>query len=51
MLFQFKTVPEDFIVQEVLHEDPQGKGDLFYLFFEKESLTTMEVVEFLGKEA
>ncbi|MBQ7074020.1 tRNA pseudouridine(13) synthase TruD [bacterium] len=47
MLFQFKTVPEDFIVEEVLHEEPQGEGEVLYLFFEKRAQTTMEIVEFL----
>ena len=44
MLYQFKQEPEDFIVEELLSEYPSGKGDVFYVYFEKRNLTTMEVL-------
>ena len=50
MLYQFKQQARDFIVEEVLPELPTGKGEVLYIFFEKENLTTMEVVEFIGQE-
>ena len=50
MLYQFKQQLKDFIVEEILPELPNGEGEVFYVFFEKENLTTMEVVAFLGQE-
>ena len=50
MLFQIKSKPEDFVVEEVLAEGfPSWKGDFLYVFFEKENLTTMDVVDYLTK--
>lgn len=46
MLFQIKSKPEDFVVEEVLREwVPSWKWDFLYIFFEKENLTTMDVVD------
>jgi len=51
MLFQIKSKPEDFIVEEVLWEwVPSWKWDFLYIFFEKENLTTMDVVDDLTKK-
>lgn len=50
MLFQIKSKPEDFIVEEVLWEwIPSWKWDFLYVFFEKENLTTMEIVDVLTR--
>ena len=50
MLFQIKSEPEDFIVEEVLWEwVPSWKWDFLYIFFEKENLTTMDIVDDLTK--
>ena len=50
MLFQIKSKPEDFIVEEVLWEwVPSWKWDFLYIFFEKENLTTMDIVDDLTK--
>ena len=50
MLFQIKSKPEDFIVEEVLWEwVPSWKWDFLYVFFEKENLTTMDIVDNLTK--
>ena len=50
MLFQIKSKPEDFIVEEILWEwVPSWKWDFLYVFFEKENLTTMDIVDELTK--
>ena len=50
MLFQIKSKSEDFIVEEVLWEwVPSWKWDFLYVFFEKENLTTMEIVDDLTR--
>ena len=50
MLFQIKSKPEDFIVEEILWEwVPLWKWDFLYVFFEKENLTTMDIVDDLTK--
>ena len=50
MLFQIKSKPEDFIVEEILPEwFPSWKWDFLYVFFEKENLTTMDIIDYLTK--
>jgi len=50
MLFQIKSKPEDFIVEEMLWKwIPSWKWDFLYIFFEKENLTTMDIVDDLTK--
>ena len=50
MLFQIKSKPKDFVVEEVLWEwAPSWKWDFLYVFFEKENLTTMDIVDDLTK--
>ena len=50
MLFQIKSKTEDFIVEEILWEwIPSWKWDFLYVFFEKENLTTMDIVDELTK--
>lgn len=50
MLFQIKSKPEDFVVEEVLWEwVTSWKWDFLYIFFEKENLTTMDIVDDLTK--
>lgn len=51
MLYQIKSKPEDFVVEEVLWEWlPTWKWDFLYIFFEKENLTTMDIVDDLTKK-
>ncbi|MDR2541157.1 MAG: tRNA pseudouridine(13) synthase TruD [Candidatus Peribacteria bacterium] len=50
MLYQFKHSPSDFIVDEILAAQPSGNGDVFYVYFQKENLTTMEVLEHLQRQ-
>ena len=51
MLFQIKSKPEDFVVEEILWEwIPSWKWDFLYVFFEKENLTTMDIVDDLTKK-
>ena len=46
MLFQIKSKPEDFVVEEILWGwIPSWKWDFLYVFFEKENLTTMDIVD------
>lgn len=48
MLYQVKQFAQDFEVEELLPEwVPSGNGDFLYVFFQKENLTTMEVVDYL----
>ena len=50
MLFQIKSKTEDFIVEEILWEwIPSWKWDFLYVFFEKENLTTMDIIDHLTK--
>ena len=50
MLFQIKSKPEDFIVEEILWEwTPSWKWDFLYILFEKQNLTTMDIVDDLTK--
>ena len=50
MLFQIKSKSEDFIVEEILPKwVPSWKWDFLYVFFEKENLTTMDIVDDLTK--
>ena len=50
MLFQIKSKPEDFAVEEILWEwVPSWRWDFLYVFFEKENLTTMDIVDDLTK--
>jgi len=46
-LFAFKQKSQDFIVEEELPFELSGKGDAFFVFFEKRNLNTMDVVEHL----
>lgn len=50
MLYQFKSTPTDFIVDELLAAQPSGTGDVFYVYFQKENLTTMEVLDHLQRQ-
>jgi len=50
MLFQIKSKSEDFIVEEILPKwFPSWKWDFLYVFFEKENLTTMDIIDYLTK--
>ena len=50
MLFQIKSKPEDFVVEEILWGwIPSWKWDFLYAFFEKENLTTMDIIDYLTK--
>ncbi len=50
MLFSFKQKSQDFIVEESLPFKLSGKGDAFFVYFEKRNLTTMDIIDFLCKE-
>ena len=48
--FFFKQFPWDFIVEEKLFSKPcTDKGHVFFVFFEKKYLNTMDVIHFLSK--
>ncbi len=47
MLFQFKSKPEDFIVKEELWFKPSGKGDVFFVNFQKTEENTMDIIQHL----
>ena len=50
MLFQLKSKPEDFIVEEILPQwVPSWKWDFLYAFFEKKNMTTMDVIDYLTR--
>lgn len=44
-----KQRPEDFLVEEIPLYEPCGEGEHIYLFIEKRSLSTLELVEVLAK--
>ncbi|MCF7835230.1 tRNA pseudouridine(13) synthase TruD [Candidatus Gracilibacteria bacterium] len=46
-LFSFKQKSTDFIVEEELPFNLSGKGDAFFVFFEKRNINTMDVVNHL----
>jgi tRNA pseudouridine13 synthase len=50
LLYQFKRSSSDFIVDELLSAQPSGSGEVFYVYFQKENLTTMEVLEHLQRQ-
>ena len=50
MLYSFKQKSQDFIVEEKLPFKLEGKGDAFFVYFEKRNLNTMDVVKHLCKE-
>ncbi|USN54633.1 MAG: tRNA pseudouridine(13) synthase TruD [Candidatus Peribacteria bacterium] len=47
MSFRFKQTSFDFYVSENLPFKLSGKGDAFYVYFEKRNMTTHEVITFL----
>lgn len=49
MFFSFKQRVEDFIVEEVLWFELDGKWDFLYIFFEKKEKNTMDVLAVLMK--
>ncbi len=49
-LFLFKQKSYDFIVEERLPFELDGKGDAFFVYFEKQNITTMWVIQYLCKE-
>lgn len=51
MLYQIKQQTEDFQVEEVLSKwIPNWEWDFLYVFFEKNGLTTMEVIDYLSQK-
>ena len=50
MLYILKQKSKDFVVEEQLPFVPSGKGDAFFVYFEKQNLTTMEVISHLCRE-
>jgi len=50
MIFQFKQKSQDFYVAENLPFTLSGKGDAFYVYFEKRNKTTHEVLEHLKRD-
>ena len=49
-LFLFKQKSFDFIVEEKLPFKLTGKGDAFFVYFEKQNQTTMGIINYLCKE-
>lgn len=49
-LFNFKQKSQDFIVEEQLPFILKGKGDAFFVFFEKRNMNTMDVIDHLCKK-
>jgi len=49
-LFSFKQKSQDFIVEEELPFELSGKGDAFFVYFEKRNKNTMDILQFLCKE-
>ncbi|PID35004.1 MAG: hypothetical protein CR971_00280 [candidate division SR1 bacterium] len=49
MLFTFKHTPQDFFVEELLGFELSGKGDVFFVQFEKENKNTMDIIAHLCK--
>ncbi len=47
MPFLFKQKSFDFIVSEKLPFEPRGKGDALYIYFEKQNMTTQQVIRHL----
>ena len=46
-LFNFKQKSQDFIVEEILPFKLSGKGDAFYVYFEKRNHNTMDIIRHL----
>ena len=46
---KIKSVPEDFIVEEILINPPLGEGNHFYLLFQKVGINTVDLVRNLAK--
>ena len=46
-LFNFKQKSQDFIVEEILPFKLSGKGDAFYVYFEKRNYNTMDIIRHL----
>ncbi len=49
-IFSFKEKSQDFIVEENLPFELKGKWDVFFVLFEKQNKTTMDVVNHLCKD-
>jgi tRNA(Glu) U13 pseudouridine synthase TruD len=49
-LFLFKQKSFDFIVEEKLPFELTGKGDAFFVYFEKQNQTTMGIINYLCQE-
>ena len=49
MFFSFKTVPEDFLVNEILDFNLDWVWDYLYVLFEKKQLNTMEIINHICK--
>lgn len=49
MYFSFKTIPEDFLVNEILDFDLDWVWDYLYILFEKKQLNTMEIINLICK--
>lgn len=43
--FALKQKPDHFIVTEILRQEPEGDGDYHYILFQKQGMTTMQVIE------
>jgi len=46
-IFNFKQKSQDFIVEEILPFKLSGKGDAFYVYFEKRNHNTMDIIRHL----
>lgn len=50
MYFAFKDQLEDFIVEELLEQQPSGHGDCLYLWIEKKGINTMDILQHLKEK-
>lgn len=48
-MYKLKQIPEDFIVEEVIHLDLVDKGDYSYFLIEKKNWNTKDIVKIIAK--
>lgn len=48
--FALKQKPEHFTVTEILRQEPEGDGDFHYILFQKQGMTTMQLLDGIIRE-
>jgi len=48
--FALKQKPEHFTVTEILRQEPEGDGDFHYVLFQKQGMTTMQLLDGIIRE-